>query len=119
MFRGQDDETLRCLEDTLTGMVALRHGTLAQCLEQVRRDTAPDVMLIDCDLLGNDLIDALSRLRRLPGGDQILLILLCTSPHLLATLGCEFQAVLKQPLEPNELRELIRAMMQVEKPNVQ
>jgi hypothetical protein len=26
--------------------------------------------------------------------------------------------VLKQPLEPNELRELIRAMMQVERPNV-
>ncbi|MFA5979456.1 MAG: ATP-binding protein [Pseudomonas sp.] len=118
-FVGQDDKTLRCLEDTLTGMVDLRHGTLAQCLEQVRRDTAPDVMLIDCDLLGNDLTDALSRLRRLPGGDQILLILLCTSPHMLATLGCEFQAVLKQPLEPNELRELIRAMMQVEKPNVQ
>jgi len=37
---------------------------------------------------------------------------------MLATLGCEFQAVLKQPLEPNKLRELIRAMMQVERPNV-
>lgn len=118
-FVGQDDETLRCLDDTLRGIVELRHGTLSECLEQVRHDTAPDVMLIDCDLLGDDLIDALSRLRRLPGGDQIPLILLCTSPRMLATLGCEFQAVLKQPLEPNELRELIHAMMQVETPNVQ
>jgi hypothetical protein len=57
-------------------------------------------------------------LRRVAGGDQIPLILLCTSPRMIATLGCEFQAVLKQPLEPNELRELIHAMLQVEKPNV-
>lgn len=117
-FVGNDEATLRCLEHSLAGLVQLSHGLLSHCLAQLQSDTAPDIMLIDCDALGDDLVDALYALRRVAGGDQIPLILLCTSPRTIATLGCEFQAVLKQPLEPNELRELIHAMLQVEKPNV-
>ena len=117
-FVGNDEATLRCLEHSLAGLVQLSHGLLSHCLAQLQSDTAPDIMLIDCDALGDDLVDALYALRRVAGGDQIPLILLCTSPRMIATLGCEFQAVLKQPLEPNELRELIHAMLQVEKPNV-
>ena len=117
-FVGNDEATLNCLEQTLTGRVKLSHGLFSQCLAQIQRDTVPDIMLIDCDALGDDLVDALNALRRVPGGDRISLILLCTSPLTVATLGCEFQAVLKQPLEPDDLRELIQAMLEVEKPNV-
>jgi hypothetical protein len=58
-FVGNDEATLRCLEHSLAGLVQLSHGLLSHCLAQLQSDTAPDIMLIDCDALGDDLVDAL------------------------------------------------------------
>lgn len=113
-YVGDDDATRRCIDDALRGLVELDGGTFTECLMHVRGKGLPDVLLVDCDRLGDSLGDAFQQLRRLPAGDELPVILLAASPRSLAMRGCKFQAVLRQPLEPRELRELVSAVLQQE-----
>ena len=113
-YVGDDDATLHCIEGVLWGMVELEAGTLDECLSQASSHGVPTILLVDCDGQGGELGDKLQQMRRLPGGDKLIVILLGSAPRSLMMLGCEFQAVLRQPLEPNELRELVSALLQQE-----
>lgn len=112
------DETLLASLGSLAERLALSGGDLPACLAEARTRGLPALLLVDCDSLGEALTPCLQRLRRLPGGESLPVIVLSASPRELAMLGCDFQAVLAQPLDLDELRVLVDALLEKEPSNV-
>lgn len=105
-----DDEktSQRVVTNALQGLAevtAVEHGhLLANELEK----GLPDLLLMDSGVNGAHAID---RLRSLPGGGDVPVILLSNAPDQYSLQRYSFRAALRKPVNADELRELVSSLL--------
>ncbi|WP_236207113.1 hybrid sensor histidine kinase/response regulator [Pseudomonas tohonis] len=96
----------------LARVTPFEHGDrLAQELE----NELPDLLLMDCKVPGAEVTD---RLKTFPGGSDVPVILLSEAPDHRSLQHYAFKAVLRKPIDIQELRELVSSLMIQEESDV-
>ncbi|WP_025128598.1 sensor histidine kinase [Pseudomonas sp. PH1b] len=113
-YAGNDESILPLISIITAERAMLRYGALESCVSDSGVEGAPGILILDCDDEDINRSTLLGKLRRSLNAESMSVVLLGSSPKVLAWVGFEFQAVLKKPLEVDAVREVLDALLEKE-----